>query len=152
MKTILVHPALLWLMVQLQGKGTPSNARQRALSTYPRTGKTRGQSPSFLIAQCNSAEKRGTLGEAPRRRPTNFRFVPTHLDRNPREPHRCKWFCRECFSGAFPNSGTTQNRFRIRRISRAKSAFATHRRASSFGTNRSWDPYRSVCPKLHNFR
>lgn len=33
----MVHPALSWVMVQLHGKGTPSNARQRALSTYPRT-------------------------------------------------------------------------------------------------------------------
>jgi RHS repeat-associated protein len=32
-----VHPAFPWVMVQLQGKGTLSNARQRALSTYPRT-------------------------------------------------------------------------------------------------------------------
>ena len=43
---MLVHPALSWVMVQLQGKGTPSNARQRALFVV--SGCSKG--PSFDIA------------------------------------------------------------------------------------------------------
>ena len=32
---MLVHPALLWVMVQLPGKGPPSNSRQSSLAVFP---------------------------------------------------------------------------------------------------------------------